>query len=180
MIVIETPRLVIREITRDDFKELYSICSDPEIMKFVGDGKPLTAEQTQRWVDVTLKNYEVKGFGMYAVIEKETGVFIGYSGLVFSTDVNDNELIYALDKAYWGRGLATEIAYHMVEFGFDSLHIKSIYASIDPENKASKNILSKIGFKEFCKKNDEYGLETIYYQIRRDNYLPGNFSQRMG
>lgn len=167
MIVIDTPRLVIRQVTQDDFKELYAICSDPETMKFVGDGKPLTAEQTQRWIDVTLNNYQVKGFGMYGVIEKKNGVFIGYGGLVFSTDVNDNELIYALDKAYWGQGLATEIAYHIVESGFNSLQLKVIYASIDPDNKASENILSKIGFKEFCRKNDEYGLETIYYEIRR-------------
>lgn len=167
MTVIITPRLVIREITENDFQALYRICSDPEIMKFVGDGKPLTEEQTQRWIAVTLTNYDTKGFGMYVIIEKRTGVFVGYAGLVFSADVNNNELIYALDKVYWGRGLATEIAYHMVEFGFNVLQLTRIYASIDPENKASQKILAKIGFEEFCKKNDEYGFATIYYQLRK-------------
>lgn len=165
--IIETKRLLIRKITRQDFEEFDLICSDPETMRFVGDGKPLSKEQTQRWIDVTLKNYEVKGFGVYAVIYKETGALIGYSGLVFSNQINDYELIYTLSKANWGKGLATEIANHMIDFGFNSLHMKSIYASIDPHNKASENILLKIGFKEICRMDDEYGLESIYYQIRR-------------
>lgn len=167
MIIIETKRLIIREIAQNDLDGLYRICSDPELMKFVGDGNPLSKQQTQKWVDVTLSNYASKGFGMYGVIDKETGTFIGYCGLVFSTDVNDNELIYALSKAYWGRGLATEIAKCLVEFGFSNLHMDRIYASIDPENTASEKILSKLGFVEVFRKNDEYGLETIYYELKR-------------
>ncbi|NBL65606.1 GNAT family N-acetyltransferase [Flavobacterium sp. NST-5] len=167
MTVIETERLVIREITQQDFKELDIICSDPEIMKFMGDGKPLSKEQTQRWIDVTLKNYKEKGFGVFAVIDKNSGVFIGYSGLVFSEQIKDYELIYALSKAFWGQGLATEIANQMVRFGFDSQHMKCIYASIDPKNKASQSILLKIGFTELCRMNDEFGLESIYYQKKK-------------
>lgn len=167
MIVIKTKRLVIRKITPLDFTELHSICSDPELMKYVGNGKPLTSEQTRRWIDTTLNNYEVKGFGMYGVIDRETNLFIGYCGLVFSADINDYELIYALAKAYWGQGLATEIAHHMVAFGFAFLKMKNIYASIDPDNEASKAILLKTGFKEVMKKNDEFGLETIYYKMEK-------------
>lgn len=166
-IIIETERLLIRKITQKDFNDLDFICSNAEIMKFVGDGNPLSKEQTQRWIDVTLKNYREKGFGVFAVIDKCSGVFIGYCGLVFSEQVNDYELIYALSKASWGQGLATEIANHMVAFGFDTLQMKCIYASIDPENRASQNILLKVGFTELCKMNDEFGLESIYYQIKR-------------
>lgn len=166
-IILESERLLIRKITQQDFNELDFICSNPEIMKFVGDGKPLSKENTQRWIDVTLKNYKEKGFGVFAVIDKNTGAFIGYSGLVFSEQVKDYELIYALSKAFWGQGLATEIANQMVAFGFDTLQMKCIYASIDPKNKASQSILLKVGFTELCKMNDEFGLESIYYQIKR-------------
>ena len=167
MIVIETKRLLIRKITQTDLDDLYSICSDAELMKFVGDGKPLSKQQTQKWIDVTLSNYASKGFGMYGVIDKEIDTFIGYCGLVFSSDVNDNELIYALSKEYWGRGLATELAKLMVEFGFSTLHVDCIYASIDPENKASEKILSKVGFTEVFRRNDEHGLETVYYLLKK-------------
>jgi RimJ/RimL family protein N-acetyltransferase len=100
MIVIETKRLLIRKITQTDLDDLYGICSDSELMKFVGDGNPLSKQQTQKWIDVTLSNYASKGFGMYGVIDKETGAFIGYCGLVFSTDVNDYELIYGTRVGY--------------------------------------------------------------------------------
>ncbi len=165
--IIETGRLMIRKITWHDLDDLYRICGDPELMKYVGDGHPLSREQTQKWIEVTLNNYASKGFGMYGVIYKETGAFIGYCGLVFSTDVNDHELIYALSKAVWGRGLATEIATGLVEFAFSSLDMKHLYASIDPENSASERILLRTGFTEVFRKNDEHGLETTYYLIQR-------------
>lgn len=166
-IIIETERLLIRKISQQDFKEFDILCSDPEIMKFVGDGKPLSQEQTQRWINVTINNYKEKGFGVFGVIDKITGVLIGYCGLVFSEPVKDYELIYALSKSWWGQGLATKIAKEMVAFGFNSLLMKCIYASIDPENIASQKILLKIGFKEIGTMNDEYGLESIYYEIKR-------------
>ncbi len=168
MNIIETRKLIIRKVSQNDLDDLYSICSDSELMKFVGDGNPLSKQQTQKWIDVTLSNYASKGFGMYGVIDKEAGAFIGYCGLVFSTDINDYELIYALSKGYWGRGLATEVAKHLVEFAFSVLDMGHIYASIDPENKASERILSKLGFAEVFRKNDEYGLETIYYLLIRE------------
>ena len=158
---------MLREVTHHDFSELYTICSDKELMKFVGDGNPLSEEQTKKWIDVTLANYKLKGFGMYAVIYKETGMFIGYGGLVSSEEVNSYELIYALSKAYRKLGLGTEIATLMVEFGFCSLHMKEIYASIDPENIPSKKILLKVGFREVFAKKDQYGLETVYFIMKR-------------
>ncbi len=165
--IIETARMLIREITQNDMEDLYTICGDVELMKFVGDGKPLSMEQTQNWIDVTIKNYSARGFGMYGVIDREANAFIGYCGLVFSADINDYELIYAIVQSYWGRGFATEIAKHLIGFGFSALHLEHIYASIDPENKASEKILLKVGFKEVLRKNDEFGLETIYYLLKR-------------
>ncbi|WP_114789092.1 GNAT family N-acetyltransferase [Niabella yanshanensis] len=165
--IIETNRVLIRKVTHNDLEALYTICGDPRLMRFVGDGKPLSMKQTQKWIDVTINNYASKGFGMYGVVDRETGAFIGYCGLVFSADVKDNELIYALVPAYWGKGLATEIARHLVDFGFSSLNLEHIYASIDPENKASERILLKVGFNRVFRKNDEFGLETVYYLKKR-------------
>lgn len=85
--------------------------------------------------------------------------------MILSSDINDYELIYALDKQYWGKGLATEIANAVVKYGFEKLKIKTFFASIDPANKVSKKILLKIGFLEKFRREDEFGLQTIYFNI---------------
>ncbi len=126
MTIIETERTYINQIKPIDLEALYSICGNAELMKYVGDGKPLSKEQTQKWIDVSILNYKLKGFGMYGVFPKDNDTLIGYCGLIFSSDINDNELIYALDKQYWGKGLATEIANAVVKYGFEKLKIKTI------------------------------------------------------
>jgi ribosomal-protein-alanine N-acetyltransferase len=166
MIVFKTDRLIIRQIEQGDLNNLHAICGNSELMKYVGDGNPLSKEQTQKWIDVTILNYKTKGYGMFAVIHKADMQFIGYCGLVHSNDVNDNELIYALLKNYWGLGLATELATKLINFGFEHFKVQKIYASTDPENEASKHILIKIGFAKIFSKQDEHGLETIYFMLQ--------------
>ncbi|ACT93023.1 GCN5-related N-acetyltransferase [Dyadobacter fermentans DSM 18053] len=164
-IVLETPRLYIRELSVNDLMELYAICSDEVLMQFVGDGKPLSIEQVREWLSVTENNYKTKGFGNYAVVNKSDNEMIGYCGLVYSKNIDKIELIYALKKQYWNLGLATEAGAKMIEFGLDRIKLDEIYASIDPENKASENILGKLGFSFAFGQNDEFGYSTHYYRI---------------
>lgn len=165
MTIIDTQRTNINQIKQIDLEALYLICGNAELMKYVGDGRPLSKKQTQKWIDVSILNYKLQGFGMYGVFSKDSDILIGYCGLVRSSDINNYELIYALDKQYWGKGLATEIANAVVKYGFEKLKLKTIFASIDPANKVSKIILLKIGFLEKFRKQDEFGLETIYFNL---------------
>lgn len=166
--IFETPRLVIRRLKADDLMDLYAICSDREIMKYVGDGEPLTLDQVNKWLLVTETNYNTKGFGNYAVVCKSSDLLIGYCGLVYSRQIEKTELIYAFDKQHWHLGLATEASKGMVAFGLDSLQLGEIYASIDPENYSSEKILKKIGFSYVFSRKDEFGYPTQYYKISQD------------
>lgn len=166
-IIFETSRLIIRRFTADDLMGLYAICSDREVMKYVGNSEPLTLEQVKEWLVVTETNYNTKGFGNYAVISKAGNSLIGYCGLVYSKEIDQIELIYAFMKQHWHLGLATEASKAMVAFGLNMLQLGEIYASTDPENNASENILKKIGFSYVFMKEDEFGYPTRYYKIIR-------------
>jgi [ribosomal protein S5]-alanine N-acetyltransferase len=165
VIVCETERLLIRQIELADFEMFYAICSDAEVMKYVGSGHPLSAERTQHWIEITRNNYLQKGYGNCAVIDKASQEFIGYCGLVYSKEIDQVELIYTLKKAYWGRGLATEAARAMVRFGRPLLQPAAIYASVDPENIPSRRILEKTGFRYAFSKQDADKLTTDYYLL---------------
>ena len=170
MRILETERLTLRHLQPDDLDEFYEICGDPEIMRYVGDGQPLSREQTQNWIIKSQENYRKYGFGCLAVVAREDGHLVGYCGLVNPTIDGEAEIIYALKKRYWGRGLISEAAKAMLDFGLQQCGLKRVVATIDPENQASIRIVEKWGMKYQEQRLDEYNLPEVVYAIEASNY----------
>lgn len=164
--IIESNRLIIRHLVPEDFDDLFAICGDADTMRFMGDGRPLSSEATLCWIYVSIQNYAILGYGCSAVIDKSDSRFIGFTGLVRSQDVpGEIELIYALAKPCWGKGLASEAAQAMLRYGLHTLNLPCIYATVDPENISSVKIIEKCGFHYYQTAPDEHGLMTAYYRI---------------
>lgn len=165
MRVVETDRLIIRHLQSEDLDEFYEICGDPEVMRHVGDGQPLSREQTQRWIEKSQANYRKYGFGCSAVVAKEDGRLIGYCGLVNPTSAGEAEIIYAFKRQYWGKGLASEAAKAMLDFGLKRCALKRVIATIDPSNHASIRIVEKWGMTYQEQRLDEHNLPEVVYVI---------------
>ncbi len=165
MNVLETERLFIRHLRASDLDELSALCADAELMRYVGDGQPLTREQVQRWIEKSLENYSRHGLGCMAVTEKSEDRLIGYCGLVYAQGSDEPEIIYALQKEYWGRGLASEAARAMLAYGLTKHKLPRILATIDPDNASSIRIVEKLGLKFLMKRVDEHGLPELVYEI---------------
>ncbi len=170
MIIIETPRLLVRHLTPDDLGNLYVITGDAELMRYVDENQPLSRELTQKWIEISINNYQTKGYGNFAVISKTDGAFIGCCGLVTSAEVippHEAEIIYALKKAYWGKGMATEVARAMIDYGFQQCGLTRILATLDPDNVGSQAVVNKLGMVYLKSDPDEHGLLTDFYEISR-------------
>ncbi len=167
MNILETQRLVVRHLRASDVDEMYAICSDAELMRFVGDGQPLKREQVEKWIEKSVDNYRRQGFGCSAVIDKSTARFAGYCGLVYGPGSEIVEIIYTLKKEYWGRGLASEVAGAMIDYGLNKLDLKRIMATIDPDNLGSIRIVEKLGLKFQEQRVDENNLPELVYMIER-------------
>ena len=165
MRVLETDRLIIRYLQPEDLDEFYKICGDPEIMRYVGDGQPISREQTQRWLEKSQENYRKYGFGCFGVVAKDDGCLIGYCGLVNPTFDGEAEIIYAFKKQYWGKGLASEAAKAMLDFGFKQCALRRVIATIDPDNHASIKIVEKWGMEYQEQRIDEHNLPEVVYAI---------------
>lgn len=143
--IYETERLLVRHITSDDLDVMYEIYSNPKAMLWVGDGSPLTRERCIWWIDKTLNNYEKYGYGMSAIVLRESNVVIGFCGLIHPVGRVLPEIKYALLEEYWGRGIATECAQGMLAYGADTFGMTEIIASIAQQNVVSRHILEKLG-----------------------------------
>ena len=102
----------------EDLDELARLFRDPLVMKYVGDGQPVSREETERALESIIRHWQTHGFGRWAAVDLQTQEFIGFGGLrsLFGTP----EVVYHLASAHWGKGLATELARASLRFGFET------------------------------------------------------------
>jgi RimJ/RimL family protein N-acetyltransferase len=145
--ILETERLVLREITQDDFDDLFAIWSDAETMRFY----PATLDHQgmREWIERNSKRYEQYGHGMWAVTLKSDGKFVGDCGLTIQAvdGVEELEVGYQFNKKYWGHGYATEAARGCMDYAFNRLGRRRIISMIRPENIPSRRVAERNGLK---------------------------------
>jgi [ribosomal protein S5]-alanine N-acetyltransferase len=144
-IALETERLLLREITPEDFADLHSFWSDAEVMRYFP--RTLDEEAMRAWIERNLKRYEQYGHGLWAVILKETRQFAGDCGLVWQDvdGLEELEVGYHFNKAFWARGLATEAARGCMEYARTQLDSPRIISMIRPENLPSRRVAERNG-----------------------------------
>ncbi|MBK8982605.1 MAG: GNAT family N-acetyltransferase [Ignavibacteria bacterium] len=147
MKIAETERLYAREYNESDMDKLTEICSDADVMRYIGKGGVMTSDQVQQMLKNNVKSYKENGYGMYAVINKTTGELTGQCGLNFIKSLNEVEIAYLFEKGSWGKGYATEISKEVLNFGFSRIGLTKIIALAYPENIASIKVINKIGLK---------------------------------
>jgi RimJ/RimL family protein N-acetyltransferase len=166
---IETERLLLRIFRPDDLDDLARLFSDPEVLRYVGDGKPASREEAGRALQSIIKHWQTHGFGRWAVFDKRTKKFAGFGGLrsLFGTP----EVVYHLAKANWGKGFATELARAALRFGFEVRGFDRIVAIAKPENVASIRVMDKLGMR-FEKNASYYDIDVVQYEITREEFKP--------
>lgn len=144
---IETERLILRPFQTQDLDSLALICNDPLVMQYIGDGRILDREGTQHLLTWIMTRHAKCGFGLLAITLKETHQLLGFCGLFEQTvdEANHIELGYRLDRAFWGRGIASEAAKAVKDYSHITLHIPYLISIIHQKNVASKKVAQKIG-----------------------------------
>lgn len=146
-IILETERLLLREITHDDREELLKIWGDAETMSLFP--KTLDSQEMSEWIDRNLKRYESRGHGVWAVILKDNQQFVGDCGLVIQEvdGTEELEVVCHFNRNFQGQGLATEAARGCMDHGFNQLGSHRVISMIRPENLASRRVAERNGLK---------------------------------
>ena len=165
-VIFETPRLIGRHLVASDADDMLAVYGDAGAMRWVGDGEPLDRDRCVRWIDVTHRNYESRGYGMTALIDRATRDIVGFCGLVHPNGQVEAELKYALRRAYWGRGLATEGANGMLAYAASVLGLDHVIATAAPEHLVSHRVLMKAGLQRGPVRRNEDGSLTQLFAWR--------------
>ncbi len=170
-IIAETNRLILREFLPTDDKGLFELDSDKEVHRFLGNKPTENIEQSRKAIEMIRIQYKTNGFGRWALIEKSTNNFLGWSGLKIMKELTNNhkdycDIGYRLIRKYWGNGFATESAKASLDYGFEILKLKEIFGSADRNNIASRNVLEKVGLK-YIETFDYEGNQTDWFSVSK-------------
>ena len=144
-IVLETPRLQLREMSFADMHSLAVILQDERVM-YAYNGAFSEAE-TLAWMQKQLRRYRDFGFGLWAVLKRDTGEMIGQCGITMQEYRNTQvpEIGYLFAYKHWHQGYATEAAEACCQYAFDHLQTDEVYAIIRDNNQASINVALRLG-----------------------------------
>ncbi|MEM7282607.1 MAG: GNAT family N-acetyltransferase [Pseudomonadota bacterium] len=141
---ITTDRLRLRAFEANDLEAFSSICSNPKVMQYIGDGKVLTKKDA--WADVAyfLGHWGLRGYGVWGVELISTGELIGRIGFINPEGWPGFELSWLLGEDYWGNGYATEGAASALSYAFNELKQTHVISLIYPQNQASIRVAERL------------------------------------
>ena len=166
VIILETPRLQLREFVPDDVNALARVLSDPQTMRYYPT--PYDRTGVADWISRNRWRYQEEGHGLWGMVLKSSGELIGDCGLIrqMVDGVDETEIGYHVRRDYWGQGLATEAARACRDYGFASLNVERLISLIRPENLPSRRVAEKNDMK-IIKEVTWRGLRHCVYGIER-------------
>jgi RimJ/RimL family protein N-acetyltransferase len=177
MMVLETERLVLREMTEDDFDALYAIFSDEETMKYYP--YPFSPSKVHDWIAWNQENYKVFGFGLFAVVLKENGLVIGDTGITMQVIHGKikPEIGYHIQRTYQNKGYASESARKCRDFIFEKTPCGVIYSYMGKANIASARVAQNVGMRLVDAYGDSANTPTSVYAISREEWCLSQVAQ---
>jgi RimJ/RimL family protein N-acetyltransferase len=144
--MLQTTRLTLRPWKIDDYEAFAAMSADPDVMRFLAvDGKPLSRFAAWQGLAASVGHWALRGYGMFAVFERQTGTFVGRVGPWFPEGWPEFEIGWTLRSEYWGRGYATEAAQACVDWAFTELGRDHLVSLILPDNVRSIRLAERLG-----------------------------------
>jgi RimJ/RimL family protein N-acetyltransferase len=163
--LIETERLLLREIGPGDKSDLFALHSLPEVQKYTGEAVVVSIGEIEKAIQERIDHYRQFGFGRWAVILKDGMQFAGWAGLLHLPEFGEIDLGYRFLPQYWGSGIATEASRAILRYGFETFNLNRIIAIAMKENIGSIRVMEKVGmeFYQFAP-YETGGEDLIWYQ----------------
>jgi [ribosomal protein S5]-alanine N-acetyltransferase len=146
VIILETPRLVLREMTEDDAENLFAMHRDPAVTRYIPGEPPLRdAADALAVIRSRILPQYARRLGRWACIVRASGAFIGWCGVKHLPEADEYDIGYRFGVPHWGMGYATEAATGALAYAREHLAGERVVGRAMPENVASVRVLEKIG-----------------------------------
>lgn len=174
-IILETERLILREMDASDLEKMFELDSNPLVHTYLGNKPIHSRDEARGYINSLINQYRENGIGRWATIEKETGNFIGWSGLKYITgsknlQSNFHDVGYRFLPKFWGKGYATEATHAALRYAFETMKLHEVIGTCHQENKASRRVLEKCGL-QLKEQFISEGLPCYWLSITKEDYF---------
>ncbi len=151
-IIIETERLILREMVADDAPGMLELHSNPEVQKYTGEDVITSTKE----IHTKIKEFQTRdadrGYGRWVTVLKDGNQFVGWAGLAYLAEFDEIDIGYRFLPQYWGLGIATEASRAILAYAFDTLKLERIIAIAMKEHQGSIKVMKKVGmeFEKFA------------------------------
>jgi len=164
---LETERTVLRILTKENAMEVFMHFSDPVVTRFMDIEPCKDIKDAEEII-----HYHEDDLGCrWGIVERSNGIFIGTIGFHYlrqNDEVFIAEIGFDLAKSYWGKGYMTEVIKEVISFGFTTMGLDTIDATVETNNQKSIKILETFGFKRDIELRDQ----LFYYSLHWRDYQP--------
>lgn len=174
-VLLETERLLLRPLEIKDAVAMFTMDHNPNVHKYLWQTPTQSIEETLQIIEKVQEQYVRNSIGRFATLLKETGEFIGWTGIKFVDDHVENgnsnfyDYGYRLNEAFWGKGYATEASFAWLAYGFNQMKIDKMNAYTHHANAASNYILNKIGMTFMESYPDKDGINWNWWLMNNPN-----------
>jgi ribosomal-protein-alanine N-acetyltransferase len=164
--VLETERLVLRELNPADLPFVAEMVGDPETMRFYPH--PFTPLEARRWLQRQLDRYARDGHGLWLVVERDSGARVGQVGLAIQDvgHVQEPEIGWLIHRRWWRRGYATEAGRAVRDYAFGTMGLNRVISLIRPVNAPSQGVARNVGM-VVERETDFHGYRHLVFAVRR-------------
>ena len=172
-LIFETERLLLRPLEFSDAEAMFAMDKNPAVHKYLWQKPFQTIEESIKIIEYVREQYKTNKIGRLATIEKESGAFIGWTGIKFVDNHVENgntnffDYGYRLNEDFWGKGYATEATKFWLDYGLNQMNIDTIHAYTHSQNVASNTVLKKTGMTFMQEYVAEDGTNWNWWQIRK-------------
>ncbi len=144
--MIQTERLLLRELTVADAPFIFHLVNEPAWLQFIGDKGVRNIHDAEQYIlNGPVKSYQVNGFGLWLVVDKQQNIPLGMCGLIKRDSLEDVDIGFAYRAVYGGKGYGVEAATAVLQYARQTLGLKRLVAILDQDNSRSQSLLEKIG-----------------------------------
>ncbi len=178
MKTLKTERLVLRMLREEDFEQYAAMMADPEVTRYLSDGRPLPRADAWRQMAFIVGHWQLAGYGHWAVEEAATGRLAGRIGFLNPEGWPGFELGWTLAREFWGRGYATEGARRALRYAFTEMGREHVISLIRPANLPSIKVAERLG--ERLEGSVElFGGEALVYGVTREDWLASRRERKL-
>ncbi len=174
---VEMDRFILRDIEESDVQGIFDLDSDPEVLTYIGTPPIQTLDEAYDIIKYIRNQYAENGIGRWAVVDKKTSDFVGWTGLKYEQELRAEfdyyDIGYRLRKKYWGQGIATLTAAESLRYGFEQMDLDEICGAAEIEHKVSNHILQKIGL-SYVEQFVFEGTTANFYRITKSQWMSKN------